>query len=232
MAGRLLEKVLRTLPSQKRPILGGNKNKREWLTPPLFCVSNVTLSNNSHTSPFVVSGVLNSESDLFRQRTFGKSLSTISNVKLTTEVPTVNMGSILEHHKYKEMKSKLSKMNRKSLRPLDTASLYILSFKDLTVNLELLSLDALSTQSHSCPSQKGYAEIKGMKQRGAVKKGKLNKVDEDAIEKRFETLLAETGLDKVALTEELFAANKGRRYNWDKEKEQLIVKAYYAIKQQ
>ena len=152
MAGRLLEKVLRTLPSQKRSILGGNKNNKAWLTPPLF-----TLSNSSHTSPFVVSEVLNSESDLFRQRTFGKSLTTISNVKLTTEVPTVNMGSILEHHKYKEMKSKLSKMNRKSLRPLDTASLYILSFKDLTVNLELLSLDALSPESHSHRTQRDEA---------------------------------------------------------------------------
>merc|ERR1719458_90596 len=110
------------------------------------------------------------------------------------------------------MKSKLSKMNRKSLRPLDTASLYILSFKDLTV-----SLDALSTQSHSCPSQKGYAEIKEMKQRGAVKEGNLNKEDETAIEKRFETLLAETGLDKEALMEELFAANRraGNQYDED-----------------
>merc|ERR1719458_1742825 len=111
------------------------------------------------------------------------------------------------------MKSKLSKMNRKSLRPLDTASLYILSFKDLTV-----SLDALSTQSHSCPSHKGYAEIKEMKQRGAVKKGKLNKEDETAIEKRFETLLAETGLDKEALMEEMFAVNKSSGFNnWDED---------------
>jgi len=212
MAGRLLEKVLRTLPSQKRSILGGNKNDKAWLTPPLF-----TLSNSSHTSPFVVSGVLNSESDLFRQRTFGKSLTTISNVKLTTEVPTVNMGSILEHHKYKEMKSKLSKRNRKSLGPLDTASLYILSSKNLTVNLEILRLDALSPRSHSESNCKGNAEIQEMKQRGAVKKGKLNKEDETAIEKRFETLLAETGLDKEALMEELFAAHKGSPFNWDED---------------
>ena len=212
MAGRQLERVLRTLPSQKRPILGGNKNKKAWLTPPLF-----TLSNSSHTRPFVVRRLLNSESDLFRQRTFGKSLSTISNVKLTTEVPTVNMGSILEHHKYKEMKSKLSKRNRKSLGPLDTASLYILSSKDLTVNLEILRLDALSPKSHCDPPKKGYAEIQEMKQRGAVKKGKLNKEDETAIEKRFETLLAETGLDKEALMEELFAANKGSAFNWDED---------------
>merc|ERR1719362_2819553 len=150
--------------------------------------------------------------------TFGKSLTTISNEKLTTEVPTVNMGSILEHHKYKEIKSMLAKMNRKSLRPLDTASLYILSSKDLNVNLEILRLDALSPISHRDPSNKGYAEIQEMKQRGAVKKGKLNKEDETAIEKRFETLLAETGLDKEALMEELFAANKGSDFNnWDED---------------
>merc|ERR550532_871438 len=48
-------------------------------------------------------------------------------------------------------------------------------------------------------------------------KGKLNKEDETAIEKRFETLLAETGLDKEALMEELFAANKGSSFNWDED---------------
>merc|ERR1719458_1518267 len=129
-------------------------------------------------------------------------------MKLSTEVSTLNMGSILVHQKYKEMKSKLSKRNRKSLGPLDTASLYILSSKDLTVNLEILRLDALSPQSHHQSCYKGYTEIQEMKQSGAVKKGKLNKEDENAIEKRFETLLAETGLDKEALMEELFAANK------------------------
>merc|ERR550519_636112 len=125
------------------------------------------------------------------------------------------MGSILEHHR--EMKSKLSKRNRKSLGPLDTASLFILSSKDLNVNLEILRLDALSPTSHRDPSKKGYAEIQEMKQRGAVKKGKLNKEDETAIEKRFETLLAETGLDKEALMEELFAENKGSPHNWDED---------------
>ena len=138
--------------------------------------------------------------------------------KSSPRAPTaVNMGSILEHHKYKEMKSKLSKRNRKSLGPLDTASLYILSSKDLTVNLELLRLDALSPFSHSSKGCKGYSEIQKMKQSGAVKKGKLNKEDEAAIEKRFETLLAETGLDKEALMEELFAENKGHINNWDED---------------
>ena len=56
-----------------------------------------------------------------------------------------------------------------------------------------------------------------MKQSGAVKKGKLNKEDEAAIEKRFETLLAETRLDKDALMEELFAANKVGRNAGDKD---------------
>merc|ERR1719209_2733605 len=80
-----------------------------------------------------------------------------------------------------------------------------------------LSLDALSPRSHSESTCKGYAEIQEMKQRGAVKKGKLNKEDEAAIEKRFETLLAETGLDKEALMEELFAVNKGSGINWDED---------------
>ena len=106
MAGRLIPKVMRTsLPKNlgRSSIVGGkNNNKSTLLTSPLLCVSNVTLSNSLHVGPFVVSRLLNSESDLYRQRTFGKSLTTISNVKLTTEVPTVNMGSILEHHKYKD----------------------------------------------------------------------------------------------------------------------------------
>merc|ERR1719209_2745903 len=80
-----------------------------------------------------------------------------------------------------------------------------------------LSLDALSPRSHSESTCKGYAEIQEMKQIGAVKKGKLNKEDEAAIEKRFETLLAETGLNKEALMEELFAANKGSHFNWDED---------------
>ena len=50
-----------------------------------------------------------------------------------------------------------------------------------------------------------------------MKKGKLNKEDEAAIEKRFEILLAKTNLDKEALMEELFAANKGCINNWDKD---------------
>merc|ERR1719264_2306651 len=115
------------------------------------------------------------------------------------------------------MKSKLAKMNRKSLGPLDTASLYIVSSEELNVNLEILRLDALSPQSHLDAKCKGYAEIQEMKQSGAVKKGKLNKEDETAIEKRFETLLAETGLDKEALMEELFAENKGSPFNWDED---------------
>merc|ERR1719183_3114001 len=102
-------------------------------------------------------------------------LSTEENPKSSPKLPTVNMGSILVHQKYKEMKSKLSKRNRKSLGPLDTASLYILSSKDLTVNLEILRLNALSPSSHKSATCKGYAEIKEMKQGGAVKKGKLNK---------------------------------------------------------
>ena len=142
-----------------------------------------------------------------------RMISTKQKVKSSPEILTVNMGSILEHHKYKEIESKLAKMNRKSLRPLDTASLYILSSKELNVNLEILRLDALSPQSHLSSSYKGSVEIQEMKQCGAVKKGKLNKEDETAIEKRFETLLAETGLDKEALMEELFAANEGSSFN-------------------
>merc|ERR550532_718294 len=137
--------------------------------------------------------------------------------RVSTEASTVNMGSILVHQKYKEMKSKLSKRNRKGLGPLDTASLYILSSKDLNVNLEILRLDALSPTSHFDAKCKGFAEIQEMKQGGAGKKGKLNKEDETAIENRFETLLAETRLDKEALMEELFAANKGSDFNWDED---------------
>ena len=148
-----------------------------------------------------------------------RMVSTKQKPKSASEETTVKMGSILQHPKYKELKSELSKRTRKGfdLGPLDTASLYILSSKDLTVNLEILRLDALSPESHCNPTCKGYAEIQEMKQHGAVKKGKLNKEDEAAIEKRFEILLAETNLDKEALMEELFAANKGCINNWDKD---------------
>ena len=130
------------------------------------------------------------------------------------------MGSILAHYKYNEMKAELAKMRRMgyNLKPLDTASLCILSSDDITVNLELLRLDALAVTSHFGFKCRGYAGIKKMKQCGAVKMGKLNKEDETAIEKRFETLLAETGLDKEALMEELFAANKSSGFNnWDED---------------
>ena len=156
---------------------------------------------------------------------YRRMLSIKAKPKSFPKMPKVNMGSILEHHKYREMKSKLSKRKKKSLGPLDTASLYILSSKDLAVNLEILRLDALSPQSHCCPNFKSYAEIQEMKQGGAVKMGKLNKEDEAAIEKRFEILLAETGLDREALMEELFAANKGSGLNWDEDfmlKRQLV----------
>ena len=139
----------------------------------------------------------------------------------------VNMGSILEHHKYKEMKSVLSKRSKKgfSLGPLDTASLFILS-KGLSVNLELLSLDALALSSHHSPTNKGYAEIREMKQRGSVKMGKLNKEDEAAILEQFNTLLAKTALDKEVLIKSLFATkNRGRGDNTDKDfmlKRQLV----------
>ena len=211
------------------PIFGNNNTIIRLLTSFINCDTFSSNSSSLYRDSRKYIGIN------FTSNSYGidkRMVSTKQQPKSYHEVSTVNMGSILEHHKYKEMKSKLSKRNRKSLGPLDTASLYILSSKDLNANLEILRLDALSPESHLQPGCKGYAEIQEMKQRGAVKKGKLNKEDETAIEKRFETLLAETGLDKEALMEELFAANKGRRYNWDKEKEQLIVKAYYAIKQQ
>ena len=80
----------------------------------------------------------------------------------------MNMGSILTHCKYKEMKAELAKMRRMgyNLRPLDTASLCILSSDDLTVNLELLRLDALAVTSHFGFKCRGYAGIKKMKQCG------------------------------------------------------------------
>jgi len=222
MPGWVVGKVLRTLPSRKHSIFGSSKKNNALLVSPILSATNINISNRLHSglSNSPVSRILNSESDLHRQRSYSsKPLSPIPKIKLSTDVPKVNTGSILEHQKYKEMKSKLSKMRRKgfTLGPLDTASLFILSSKDLTVNLELLSLDALSPQSQYASGYKGYSEIQEMKQRGAVKTGKLNKEDESAIEKRFETLLAKTNLDKAALMEELFAANKGCVNNWDED---------------
>ena len=143
-------------------------------------------------------------SDLNPNETFGKK-------QLSTKAATKgNMGTILQHAKYKNMKFMLSTMKRKGsvLGPLDLASLHILSSKELKVNLDILKLDALSQGSGYTPGCKGFTEIREMMLSGKVKAGKFNKEDEAVIEKRFETLLAETRLDKDALTEELFAANK------------------------
>ena len=142
--------------------------------------------------------------DLNQHETFCKrQLST----KATTKG---NMGTILQHAKYKNMKLVLSTMKRKGsfLGPLDLASLHILSSKELKVNLDILKLDALSLGSGFTPGCKGFTEIRDMMQSGKVKAGKFNKEDESVIEKRFETLLAETRVDRDALLEELFAANK------------------------
>ena len=143
----------------------------------------------------------------------GRTLSTAHKAKSSRYTPQANMGSILNHDKYSAIKSNLSKMTKGnfSLGSLDSAALWILSSKDLTVNLDILRLDALSPSSHQVQSCKGYAEIKEMIRCGEVKQGKFNKEDEAAIEKKFETLLAETGLDREELMEELFATNKGSR---------------------
>ena len=52
-----------------------------------------------------------------------RMVSTKQKHKSASEVPTVKMGSILEHPKYKELKSELSKRTRKgfNLGPLNTA---------------------------------------------------------------------------------------------------------------
>ena len=111
------------------------------------------------------------------------------------------MGSVLQNDKYKNMRSELLKTRRRgfSLAPLETASLHILSSKELKVNLDILRLGALSPQSHLSLGCEGFSGIREMKQSGKVKAGKFNKEDEAVIEKRFETLLAETRLDKDAL---------------------------------
>ena len=166
--------------------------------------------NNFNFSNILYVGALNTFvgkiycPDLNQHKTFCKrQFST----KATTKG---NMGTILQHAKYEKMKSTLSTMKRKGsvLGPLDLASLHILSSKELKVNLDILKLDALSQGSGYTPGCKGFKEIRQMMQSGKVKAGKFNKEDEAVIEKRFETLLAETRLDKDALTEELFAANK------------------------
>ena len=141
MAGKLIFKGRMPFSNYQRGIylFGGRENNA---TSP---ASNFTYSI-SDRSMQVHTRTSHHGQHFHRKYLLGKppSLSMIPMRKLSSEVPEVNMGSILEHQKYKEMKSKLSKRNRKSLGPLDTASLYILSSKDLTVNLELLRLDALS----------------------------------------------------------------------------------------
>ena len=173
--------------------------------------------NNFNFSNILYVGSLNTfagkilTSDLNQHGTYCKrQIST----KATTKG---NMGTILQHAKYKNMKSVLSTMKRKGsvLGPLDLASLHILSSKDLKVNLDILKLDALSPNYMG--NNKCSEDIREMKQSGKVKVGKFNKEDESVIKERFETLLAETRLDKDALLEELFAANQGSGFGWDED---------------
>jgi len=115
------------------------------------------------------------------------------------------MGSILAHPKYKEMYGTLSKEAKSSL---DIVCLYILS-KGLVVNQDVLELDALSPESHTKKDTKGNAKIREMEERGAVKVGKLNIKDDDAIRRGFKALVDETKVNEKALVEELFAENVG-----------------------
>jgi len=179
-----------------------NNNNNCLLTSFVFCGTNNSSRLYMSTKNYIGIKCMSNSHKMNRR--------TLSIAQKPKSSSAVNMGSILEHQKYKEMKSLLSKKDS-TLGPLDTASLYILSSKAFIVNLEVLSLDALALSSHVCYMNKGYAEIREMEQRGAVKMGKLNKEDEAAILEQFNTLLAKTGLDKEALMEELFAlVNKGR----------------------
>ena len=202
----------------------------------LICDNNNNNNNNNNTRLMTSFIYSNNTSSLYRSTKNFVGINRMSNYHNinrrtlpTTQKPklssAVNMGSILEHQKYKEMKSVLSRKDS-TLGPLDTASLYILSSKGLNVNLEVLSLDALSLSTHHDSMKKGYAELQEMKQRGSVKLGKLNREDEAAILEQFYTLLAQTGLDKEALMEELFApVNRGSGENVDKDfmlKRQLV----------
>ena len=198
----------------------GNIKTNTGLFTSFLCHGN---SSNRHSSFFRESRLLSNSCHILNRST----MSTFQEPKLSSAVPKADMGSILENKKYKAMKSELAKRKRKRspLGPLDTASLFILTSKDLTVNLELLRLGALSPFSHLGSSSHGCADIKEMKQRGAVKVSKLNKEDEDALEKRFETLLAKTRLKKEALMDELFAENISIEKEYDEDlmlKRQLI----------
>jgi len=117
----------------------------------------------------------------------------------------LRMGSIMEHPEYKEMYEKLSK---EAESPLDIVCLHILS-KNLIVNQDILELDALSLSSHSYKEAKGNAKIREMEQSGAVKVGKFNTKDDEAIKRGFKALIDETAVDEAALVEELFAENEG-----------------------
>jgi len=131
------------------------------------------------------------------------------------------MGSILAHPKYKEMYGTLSKEAKSSL---DIVCLYILS-KGLVVNQDVLELDALSAASHSNKATTGNARIREMEERGAVKVGKLNIKDDEALKRGFKALVDETKVDEKALVDELFAENKGAnrwRYESFMLKRQLV----------
>ena len=108
------------------------------------------------------------------------------------------MGSIMEHPKYKEMYELLVKDS--NLGPLDIVCLYILS-KGLIVNQVVPELDALSLKRlyGDTASGKGSSMIKELKRTGAVKVGKLNIEDDEALRRGFEGLVGETKVDKKAL---------------------------------
>ena len=124
------------------------------------------------------------------------------------------MGSIMEHPEYKEMFKILSD---EAKSPLNIVCYHILS-KELIVNQVVLELDALSFKSlyGGTASAKGSSMIKELKRTGAVKVGKLNIEDDEALRRGFEALVDETKVDKKALVQELFAENVGGGSEWDK----------------
>ena len=136
--------------------------------------------------------------------------------------PQPRMGSIMKHLKYMEMYENLSEAVRSSssLGPLEIVCYHILS-KEIHVNQDILKLNALSPSSHLDKGKRGYARIKELKKSGALKVGKFNIHDDQAIKAGFKALLDETRVDKEALVEELFAENERAGGGWD---EALMLK--------
>jgi hypothetical protein len=119
----------------------------------------------------------------------------------------VSLGSVLGHTEYAAMRNLLSAA-KPSVGPLDAVCCHILE-KDLRVNTDILQLNAISTNGTLYLTHTG---VVSMIKEGIIKQGLFTTEDDDVIKYQYESLVAETKVDKEALNKELFFKKGLRDY--------------------